>query len=453
VADGNPTPSAAPAAADPLAVLRTPAYLRLLLLSAILGAPIAAAAWGFLWLVDRLQKQLYTDLPGHLGFNTVPVWWPLPLLAIAGVLTALAITRLPGHGGHSPADGFHAGGHPAVRDVPGIALAALATLALGVVLGPEAPLIALGGGLALIALSRRRPDERTENLVAGTGSFAAISTLFGNPILAAFLLMEAAGLGGAMLDLALVPGMLAAGIGALIFIGLDSWTGVGTFSLVIPNLPHTGSPTVAEFGWAIAIGLAAAVAGGAIRGLALAARPHVERRMVSLMPVVGLAVGGLAILYHELSGRNSTEVLFSGQNALGPLIQHNADYSVGALLALVLCKSLAYGLSLSCFRGGPVFPSMFIGAAGGMALSHLPGLPVIPAIAMGIGAMCAAMLGLPLTSVMLATLLLLSDGLTVMPLVIVAVVVAYVARTRLTPISTAPVTPSATAATHPVGTT
>jgi len=325
MADGKPTP-ATPAAADPLAVLRTPAYLRLLALAAILGAPIAAAAWAFLWLVDRLQTQLYTDLPGHLGFNTVPVWWPLPLLAIAGVLTALAITRLPGNGGHSPADGFKAGGHPAVRDVPGIALAALATLALGVVLGPEAPLIALGGGLALIALSRRRPDEQTENLVASTGSFAAISTLFGNPILAAFLLMEAAGLGGAMLDLALVPGMLAAGVGALIFIGLDSWTGLGTFSLVIPNLPHTGSPTLAEFGWAIAIGLLAAVAGSAIRGLALAARPHVERRMLRLMPVVGLAVGGLAILYHELSGRNSTEALFSGQTALGPLIQHNADY-------------------------------------------------------------------------------------------------------------------------------
>ena len=283
-------------------------------------------------------------------------------------------------------------------------------------------------------------------MVASAGSFASISTLFGNPIAAAFMLMEAAGLGGAMLDIVLIPGLLAAGVGALIFVGLDSWTGAGTFSLAIPNLPPTGSPTLAEFAWAIGIGLAAAVAAGFIHRLAIAARPHVERRMLSLMPVVGLAVGGLAILYHELSGRNSTEVLFSGQTALGPFIAHNADYSLGALLALVLCKSLAYGLSLSCFRGGPVFPSMFIGAAGGVALSHLPGLPVIPAVAMGIGAMCAAMLGLPLTSVMLATLLLLSDGLTVMPLVIVAVVVAYVARTRLTPPASPPATPATTPA-------
>ena len=93
----------------------------------------------------------------------------------------------------------------------------------------------------------------------------------------------------------------------------------------------------------------------------------------------------------------------------------------------MLCKGVAYGLSLSSFRGGPVFPSMFIGAAGGIAASHLAGLSLVPGVAMGIGAMCTVMLKLPLTSTLLATLLLYSDGLAVMPLVIVAVVVAYAA--------------------------
>jgi H+/Cl- antiporter ClcA len=102
-------------------------------------------------------------------------------------------------------------------------------------------------------------------------------------------------------------------------------------------------------------------------------------------------------------------------------------------LLLLACKSLAYGVSLSSFRGGPVFPALFIGAAGGMALSHLPGLPLVAGVATGIGAMSAVMLSLPLTSVLLATLLLASDGLAVMPLVIVAVVVAYVAAARITP--------------------
>jgi H+/Cl- antiporter ClcA len=126
-------------------------------------------------------------------------------------------------------------------------------------------------------------------------------------------------------------------------------------------------------------------------------------------------------------------VLFSGQSQLGPLIDHAAAYSVGALLLLIACKGLAYGASLSSFRGGPTFPALFIGAAGGIALSHLPGLPLVPAVAMGIGAMCAVMLRLPLTSVLLASLLLYSDGIAVMPLTIVAVVVAYVVSARLMP--------------------
>ena len=76
---------------------------------------------------------------------------------------------------------------------------------------------------------------------------------------------------------------------------------------------------------------------------------------------------------------------------------------------------------------------MFIGAAGGIALSHLPGLPMIAGAAMGIGAMMVAMLGFPLTSVLIVSLFLQADGLTLMPLVIVAVVVSYVVSARLTP--------------------
>ena len=270
-------------------------------------------------------------------------------------------------------------------------------------------------------------------MVAAAGSFAAISTLLGSPLLGAFLLMEASGLGGATLELVLVPGLLAAGIGSLIFLGLDSATGLGTFSLAIPHLPHLGPPTLGEFGWALAIGLAAAILGTGIRWLALALRDHTERRTLLATPLIGLAIAGLAIAYAAGTGKGTSEVLFSGQDALGPLIGHASGYTVGALLLLLVCKGLAYGGSLSSFRGGPIFPAMFVGAVGGIALSHLPGLPLVAGTAMGIGAMSAVMLRLPFTSVLLATLLLASDGLEVMPLAIVAVVVAYVVSARLAP--------------------
>ncbi len=127
--------------------------------------------------------------------------------------------------------------------------------------------------------------------------------------------------------------------------------------------------------------------------------------MLLLTPVVGLAVGGLAVAYAEGSGRSTSEVLFSGQSALPGLVAHASTYTVGVLLLLLACKGLGYSLSLSSFRGGPVFPSMFLGAAGGIALSHLPGLTTVAGMAMGIGAMCAVMLRLPITAVLLATLL------------------------------------------------
>src|SRR6185436_7069745 len=112
----------------------------------------------------------------------------------------------------------------------------------------------------------------------------------------------------------------------------------------------------------------------------------------------------LAIAYRQVSGHDPSDVLFSGQDQLGPLLTHSDDYTVAALLLLLACKGLAYGGSLVAFRGGPIFPSMFLGAAGGIALSHAPGLPVVAGAAMGIGAMSVAMLRLPLTSVLLATL-------------------------------------------------
>ena len=420
---------------DPQALLRSRSYLKLLLLATLIGVPVSAASYGFLALVDWLQESLFTDLPKTLGFDAAPTWWPLPLLLLSGLLTALAIRELPGTGGHSPADGFHTSGPLPPAQLPGVLLAALATLGFGAVLGPEAPLIAMGSGLGVLAVSlaARGAPPTAAAVMSATGSFAAISSLLGSPLIGAFLLLEASGLGGPMLGLVLLPGLLAAGLGTLIFLGLDSITGLGTFSLAIPGLPPFDHLTLADFGYAVAFGLLAPFLGRAITLLALRVRSLVEPRMLLLMPVLGLAIAALAIGFGQASGKPASEVLYSGQSALGGLIDGASGWSVGALLLLVACKGLAYALSLSTFRGGPVFPAMFIGAAAGIAASHLPGLQVIPGAAMGIGAMCTVMLSLPLTATMLATLLLGADGLEVMPVVIVAVVVAYVVTARITP--------------------
>ena len=432
----TPPTAAAPAAGptggspDPAAMLRSRAYVLLLVMAAILGVPISAAAYGFLALVSYLQKELFTHLPHGLGFATAPAWWPLPMLLIGAVLTALAIQDLPGTGGASPDAGFAVHPPPKPIELPGVICAALASLAFGAVIGPEMPLIALGSGLAVLATkaARRRPvPEQGVRVLGAAGGFAAIATLLGSPITGAFLLMEASGLGGALMGLILVPGLLAAGVGALIFVGLDSLTGLGTFSLVITGLPPFTRPDVAEFGWAIVIGLLAALLGPAILWLSMTLHRYAEKRILIVLPLAGLTVAVLTIIYTQATGKPSSDVLFSGQSDIGPLVDHAASYSVGTLLLLLVCKTLTYGVSRGSFRGGPIFPALFIGTAGGVAMSHLPGLPLVAAVAMGIGALMAATTKLPLTSVLIASLLLLSDAVKVMPVVIVAVVVAYVA--------------------------
>jgi H+/Cl- antiporter ClcA len=441
---------ASPAPPNPLALMRTPAYLRLLVLAVLLGVPISALAFWFLKLTDLVQTWTFTDLPKALGFATEPIWWPLLPLAVAGLLVGLTVRYLPGGGGESPADGFKAGGIAMPSALPGILLAALAGIGLGAVIGPEAPLIALGGGLAYAAvrLGKRDVPAQTAAVVAATGSFAAISTLFGTPLAGAFLLMEASSVGGALATAVLLPGLLAAGVGALVFTGLGSLTGFGTFSLAIPNLPPASSPTIVEFGWAIAIGLAAGPLCAGIRRLALALRGRVLVRPVPATVLLGLVVAGLAIGYAVVTGHSSSDVLFSGQSALPGLLTNSGSYTVGALLLLLVCKGLAYSFTLSGFRGGPTFPAMFLGAAGAVALSHLPGLPLVSAAAMGIGAMTAAMLRLPMTAVLLTTLFLGSDGFPVIPLTIVAAVVAYLTANLLSR-DRAPAAPPAQAA-HPV---
>src|SRR5215213_3779143 len=97
--DADEPPGAARArvrsvAPDPLTLLRSPAYVKLLVLAALIGVPVSAVAYGFLKLVAWLEEALFEHLPGTLGFDRPPTWWPVPLLAVSGVIVALAIRRL-----------------------------------------------------------------------------------------------------------------------------------------------------------------------------------------------------------------------------------------------------------------------------------------------------------------------------------------------------------------------
>jgi H+/Cl- antiporter ClcA len=421
-------------APDPAVTMANRRFLGLLAVCAVVGVAASLVAWGFLELYVHIQDWVYEDIPKNLGFDSAPLWWPLPLLAVAGLIVALAIVRLPGTGGHVPADGLNPAPTQPI-DLPGVAVAGLASISLGVVLGPEAPLIAIGGGLGLYAASLLRGDTppQVAELLGASATFAAVSFLFGSPLIAAVLLIEATGIGGSRLEIVLIPGLMASAIGSLVWIGMGSWTGLETDGISISplHLPAFGRPDVPDFAWTIVLAVAVAAAVFLIFRLARHLAPLARSKPFLVIPATGVLVAGLAIAFAATTDKTLNYTLFSGEFTLDPLVNNPQTWSLSALALLIGFKGLAYSLSLGSFRGGPVFPAMFLGAAGGMMAAKLPGFELTPAVAVGMGAAVAAVLRLPLTGVVLAVVLTLSAGAGAAPLIIIGVVVAYLTTLAL----------------------
>ncbi len=414
------------------ATVRSRPFVVLLLVAAVTGVIVSLAAWCFLELINQIQRGVYVHLPSDLGYHHgPPLWWALPPLLLAGLIVAFAIERLPGEGGHVAAYGLSTEGGPTLPSaLPGVILAGLTAIGLGVVLGPEAPLIALGSGLGVltIRLARRDAPPEVVTVLAAAGTFAAASFLFQSPLIAAIILIEVIGLGGPRLTLVLLPGLLAAGIGSLVSLGMGSWTGLSTSAYAlgsVEGLARFARPDIVDFGWTVALGLAVGLVCVLLVGVGRRTVDVVAAKRFVMLPAVGVVIAALAIAFQQITGKPFQEVLFSGQAAIPGLSDKAVTWSIGALALLIVFKGVAYAVSLGSFRGGPTFPAMFLGAVAGLMAGQLPGFAITPAVAVGMAAAVAAVLRLPLSAIVIATLLTTGSGAGSVPLVIVGTIIAY----------------------------
>jgi len=373
----------------------------------LLGIPVALASVAYLWLIHEVQHILFDALPNELGIGGLPWWYLLAVLTIGGAATGLAVTRLRGNGGHRPLAGL-GGGEPITPDaLLGVLAAAVASLGFGAVLGPEAPLLAMGTALGL-AVARLGKFSKSElSVVAAAGAFGALSALLGGPLIAAILVLELAVIASRPL-IAIVPGLFSAGIGYLVFAETNQWAGapVPSFSLGLTPVDE-----VQLIDLVIGV-LGVLVIAILIRAVLAAARSIESRAMKLAKPVLttaaaGLAVAVVAVAFRALTGENVDLVLFSGQESAGTVLTDGTQWGVAVLLAVVGAKSLAYALSLGGgFRGGLIFPAIFLGSALAALLEDLPGGASAPALAtIAIAASVAAILRLPFTAAAMAVLL------------------------------------------------
>ena len=222
------------------ATIRSRQYIVLLVLVAIVGVIVSLATWCFLELTHQIQQEVYTHLPHAVGYTAARRGGGRSVLPIAGVLVALAISRLPGRGGHIPADGLATGGVTPPVELPGNHAGRDRDHRPGRRARPGGP-ADRPGVRARPALdparASRRPDPGADTVVAAAGTFAALSFIFASPLIAAVILIEATGIGGPRLQLILLPGLLAAGIGSLVSIGMGSFTGLSSSAYALDALP------------------------------------------------------------------------------------------------------------------------------------------------------------------------------------------------------------------------
>jgi len=403
--------------------LSGPEYLRLVGLGAVIGIPAAFLAAAFLGFVHYAEHWLWDSLPSALGESSPPWYLVIALPVVGACVVLLARRALPGDGGHPPLEGIGGGATPVVFG-PGIALAAIGTLCFGAVLGPEAPLIALGSvvGMTVALFVKLGGPERT--VLATAGSFSAISALFGGPIVGGMMLVES-GLGmGSNLLAVLLPGFVAAALGYVIFIGFGTWGGLHAQSLAVPNLPEYSGTHIYDLLLGVAVGVLAALIITAVRRTAAGvAGPGLARLgMPVLLLGGGLAVGLDAQIAGWL-GANTQDVLFSGQTGVPDLA--GAD-STKIVLILLVGKAIGYAVCLGCgFRGGPVFPAIFLGIALATFADVWFGVSPTLAVAVGAAAGMAAGTRLLITSSLFAALLVGTPGIDAVPAAVLAASAAW----------------------------
>lgn len=343
--------------------------------AAAIGVVCALVLFGLEELSALLENALWEGLPRVVGFHPDSGWWIFTVLTLTGLAVGLAIRFVPGHGGRDSATTELIAPPLPLHALPSLALVAVLGLAGGVSLGPESPIIAINTGILVAAFGKFWPGVSNQLIVLITAA-ATIGALFGTPVAAALVFTGIVGSmadGRALWDRLFLP-LLAAGVGAVTMTLLTE----PTFAVTMPAYDSIAAIDL--------LSVTVIAAAAALIGIAAAAVfPFVHRTFRLLRnPVLYVTLGGAALGVLGVIGGPIT--LFKGLEQTATLVVDREDYSSGQLVVIVAVKLVALVIAAAAgFRGGRIFPAVFIGTAiGVLANALLPGIPIVVAIAGGV---------------------------------------------------------------------
>ncbi|HHL9324171.1 ion channel protein [Escherichia coli] len=311
-----------------------------------------------------LQNLLWQRLPGTLGIAQDSPLWIIGVLTLTGIAVGLVIRFSQGHAGPDPACEPLIGAPVPPSALPGLIVALILGLAGGVSLGPEHPIMTVNIALAVAIGARLLPRvNRMEwTILASAGTIGA---LFGTPVAAALIFSQT--LNGSsevpLWDRLFAP-LMAAAAGALT---------TGLFFHPHFSLPiaHYGQMEMTDI-LSGAIVAAIAIAAGMVAVWCL---PRLHAMMHQMKnPVLVLGIGGFILgILGVIGGPVS---LFKGLDEMQQMVANQAFSTSDYFLLAVIKLAALIVAAASGFRGGRIFPAVFVGVALGLMLhEHVPAVP------------------------------------------------------------------------------
>jgi H+/Cl- antiporter ClcA len=333
---------------------------------------------------------------GPAGSTDSP--WLMPLVPvvgglIVGLMAYYGSDKIRGHGIPEAIEAILLHG---ARVEPKVAVLKPASAAIAIgsggPFGAEGPIIMTGGAFgSLVAQWLHLSDaERTTLLVAGAA--AGMSATFSSPLAAILLAVEL--LLFEWRPRSLIPVSIASvTAGALRIV----WLGAGPlFPINLPSNIHLELTLLIAAPLGMLVGLASAGLSRLMYGL-----EDCFEHVCGHLRIHWLwwpAIGGVGI---GLGGIFFPRGLGVGYDNIAELLRGNAPLDL--LIGLIVAKSLMWAFSLSSgTSGGVLAPLLMIGAALGESaarFAHLPGPAQAVWALLGMGAMLAGALGVPLTAI------------------------------------------------------
>ncbi|EOP0202739.1 ion channel protein [Escherichia coli] len=311
-----------------------------------------------------LQNLLWQRLPGTLGIAQDSPLWIIGVLTLTGIAVGLVIRFSQGHAGPDPACEPLIGAPVPPSALPGLIVALILGLAGGVSLGPEHPIMTVNIALAVAIGARLLPRvNRMEwTILASAGTIGA---LFGTPVAAALIFSQTIN-GSSEVPLwdRLFAPLMAAAAGALT---------TGLFFHPHFSLPiaHYGQMEMTDI-LSGAIVAAIAIAAGMVAVWCL---PRLHAMMHQMKnPVLVLGIGGFILgILGVIGGPIS---LFKGLDEMQQMVANQAFSTSDYFLLAVIKLAALVVAAASGFRGGRIFPAVFVGVALGLMLhEHVPAVP------------------------------------------------------------------------------